>query len=354
MGDYALAGSDIAFVNIPQSLRNIGAYAFAGTPITEITIPAGVISISPAAFAGCDNLASINVALGNALYTASEGVLYERSDLGRVLLQYATKAGASYTVPSDVVAIKSKAFDGAEAYKSLVVPDTVTSIEEGAFFGLGSLVSLTVPFVGLSVSSPSTLGGMFGAVTENTSGAVRQGRATIWCPPPSPMSRSPTPGDLANYAFQNCRLASVNLGNKLETIGIYAFENCTADVVFGAGSIIDRIGVYAFAGFAGQSVAIPDSVVNIDEYAFRGAAVKRYHIRAEQLARGRRAVRLQPLGSRGPLPARYGRKPRKVSYLRAWATLQGFRFPSSAPLPPTPTIFSLISSAHIQPPSRAR
>lgn len=274
LGDYALAGSDIAFVNIPQSLRNIGAYAFAGTPITEITIPAGVISISPAAFAGCDNLASINVAPGNALYTASEGVLYERSDLGRVLLQYpAAKAGTSYTVPSDVVAIKSKAFDGARL-TSLVVPDTVTSIEEGAFFGLGSLVSLTVPFVGLSVSSPSTLGGMFGAVTENTSGAVRQGQGYYMVPATLANVTLTNARDLANYAFQNLRLASVNLGNKLETIGIYAFENCTADVVFGAGSIIDRIGVYAFAGFAGQSVAIPDSVVNIDEYAFRGAAVK--------------------------------------------------------------------------------
>ncbi|MDD3947031.1 MAG: leucine-rich repeat protein, partial [Clostridia bacterium] len=274
LSDYALAGANVSTIVIPEGVTTIGAYVLAGTPVTEVEIPASVTSIGDGAFAGCPTLRTIQVSAENNYYKSVDGVLYRKLSDQDILVQYpAAKQGTSFAVPASVIDIRGRAFEGATGITELHIPDTVSSIEEGALYGLDSLQSLTMPFIGQALFSPTTLGAMFGETDEDTSGAVRQGTAYYVVPSVLDSVTLTRTAILANYTFQNLTLSTIHLGYMVEDIGIYAFQDCTAEVIFGAESTIAEIDAYAFAGYGGQSFNLPDSAQTICEYAFYGAHI---------------------------------------------------------------------------------
>ena len=228
----------------------IASYAFNGcTSLTSVTIGDGVTSIGSYAFNDCTSLNSVTIP--NSVTSIGD---------------YAFSGCTAEIIWGDaptIAAISSKAFSG---YKgtSLIIPGSVEQIAQGALQNL-PLESITIPFVGATKDGTSNthFGYIFGAssysnnddyVPTSLKGVIITGGASI-----------------GNYAFRGCTsLTSVTIGNCVESIGMYAFQDCAAEIIWGGTPTITEIGGYAFAGYAGTSITIPDSVTSIRSSAFSG------------------------------------------------------------------------------------
>lgn len=169
IGAYAFTTTGISEVTLPENLKEIGEIAFGGTHLRTVEIPAGVEKIGYGALY-CEELESVSVAEGNAVYKSVDGVLYTAD--GLKLMQYpCAKGEKSYAVPEGVEMIMDAAFaggimDGKSALeevtlpqslkvigsvafiyanlREVTIPDGVDSIGEQAFYGCAELEKLTV------------------------------------------------------------------------------------------------------------------------------------------------------------------------------------------------------------------
>jgi hypothetical protein len=154
--NFAFYGcTSLASVTIPDRVTSIGSYTFYDcTSLANITIPNSVTSIGSDAFSGCKNLTIINVGLGNIVYTAEDGVLYNKSKT--TLIAYPTASG-SFTIPNGVTSIEDRAFSSCGSLVSVTIPNSVSSIRFYAFDGCSSLSSVTfqgtIPSSVLGISS---------------------------------------------------------------------------------------------------------------------------------------------------------------------------------------------------------
>ena len=65
-------------------------------------------------------------------------------------------------------------------------------------------------------------------------------------------------------------LTSITIPESIVTIEKYAFNGCTAAIIWGGNPQIKSIGLYAFSGYEGNTITLPQSVINIDGVAFYG------------------------------------------------------------------------------------
>ena len=157
IGSFAFAVCrSLRSITIPRSTKVIGSDAFiACNSLTSVTIPANVIKINQGAFAACANLKEFIVEPGNAMYCASEGVLFNK-EMTRLVQYPAGKQTISYGIPDGVAWIANGAFTECQYLKSLFIPSSVKILGEKSieFSSLGeymifqdcaSLVSITYP-----------------------------------------------------------------------------------------------------------------------------------------------------------------------------------------------------------------
>ena len=79
--------------------------------VTTISIPASVTSITPGAFATCTALTQFTVDANSTTFSANNGMLLSKN--GNTLVAYPTgKTDASFSLPSNISTISSKAFAG--------------------------------------------------------------------------------------------------------------------------------------------------------------------------------------------------------------------------------------------------
>lgn len=116
-GDIVTGIADGAFKNsnairgieLPNTIRRIGAYAFYGSAIREILIPSGVKEIGNYALCGCKYLTEIEVDESNSVYASLSGVLYSAD--GSVLITYPAGKGDNFVnISRDVTQIANMAF----------------------------------------------------------------------------------------------------------------------------------------------------------------------------------------------------------------------------------------------------
>ena len=220
IGDYAFYGCDsLESVSIGSSVGYIGMWAFSDcVSMVSIDIPSSSESIGNGAFCGCSSLVSITVDQENAMYSSSDGVLYDK-DKALLITYPAGKQDYVYAIPSSVESIGIRAFFCCDSLASVSIPDSVASIGKYAFFGCGSLVSVSIP------SSVSSIG---------------------------------------DWAFSECgSLASLTIGDSVGSIGSGAFDNCVSLSYVTVGNSVGPIGAYAFYGlefFRGTSLLDYDSL----------------------------------------------------------------------------------------------
>lgn len=131
-------------VEIPDGIIRIGESAFRFCRgLTSINLGKGVSELGDGAFAYCESLKSFSVDAENEDLASLNGDLY--NSVLTTLINYApAKEDKVFTVPSDVVTIKSEAFLAANNLEKVIIHENVSFIENSAFDSCESLRDISV------------------------------------------------------------------------------------------------------------------------------------------------------------------------------------------------------------------
>ena len=268
--NHCISLSDIT---LPQSLTTIGRYAFQGCSVLKkMTIPATVTKIGRYAFAETgkievyfkasllpENLEEnwnqdvVAYYLGVADIVSTGDWEYALTDDGNAsIVAYhgsATDIALDQIDGHDVISIGGKVFKNNTALHSITLPDTLTGIYQSAFEGTTDLDQVIIPASVRVIDDYAFDGSGITKVTfaENSELSI-----------------------LGRYAFAKTeKLAQITLPKGLTKVKDYAFYNSAVKQVgFAEGTKLEEIGRYAFAKSDITSFIVPDTVTNIDYYAF--------------------------------------------------------------------------------------
>ena len=249
-------------IDLPMSVKSIGAYAFAKTACTDFSLPDRVTEIGEGAFESCHNFRTLNLPrdlkkIGNrafydCLLSGELNIAYNVMEIG----DYAFSGCTSLTklsLTSSLQRIGANAFNGCKNLKcELAIPSTVTEIGDGAFKECSNLYG--------TLTLPANLKKIGSKTFEN----CKFFTGTLVIP------NSVT--EIGQEAFSDCsRFTGLSLPNNLRKIEFGAFARCTN--LTGPLSIpetVKEIGSYAFyncTGFTGDFI-LPSALESIGTDAF--------------------------------------------------------------------------------------
>ena len=166
--------------------------------------------------------------------------------------------------PDSVTSIGDYAFAWCSGLTSVTIPDSVTNIGDGAFYGCNGLSGITIPDSVTSIGVSAFLGCVglqeFVVAPDNPAYTAVSGLLLS----KDRETLIAVPGGLTSIAIPDC----------VTSIGEWAFYGCNdlTDVTIPDG--VKSIGDYAFMGCDSlTSVSIPDSVTSIGLAAFNGCTV---------------------------------------------------------------------------------
>ena len=249
-------------IDLPMSVKSIGAYAFAKTACTDFSLPDRVTEIGEGAFESCHNFRTFNLPrdlkkIGNrafydCLLSGELNIAYNVMEIG----DYAFSGCTSLTklsLTSSLQRIGANAFNGCKNLKcELAIPSTVTEIGDGAFKECSNLYgTLTLPANLKKIGSKT-----FQNCNSFTGTLVIPNSVT----------------EIGQEAFSDCsRFTGLSLPNNLRKIEFGAFARCIN--LSGPLSIpetVKEIGSYAFyicTGFTGDFI-LPSALESIGTDAF--------------------------------------------------------------------------------------
>ena len=138
--------SKLTSILIPNSVTSIGSYAFMGCTGLTITIPDSVTSISELAFSDVRHIEYHGSATGSPWGALSMNGIKDGdfvfTDTTKTQLTAYTGNGGDVIIPSTVLVVGNKAFNGCYRLKTITIPSSVTSIGDGVFFGCSGLASV--------------------------------------------------------------------------------------------------------------------------------------------------------------------------------------------------------------------
>ena len=249
-------------IDLPMSVKSIGAYAFAKTACTDFSLPDRVTEIGEGAFESCHNFRTLNLPrdlkkIGNrafydCLLSGELNIAYNVMEIG----DYAFSGCTSLTklsLTSSLQRIGANAFNGCKNLKcELAIPSTVTEIGDGAFKECSNLYG--------TLTLPANLKKIGSKTFEN----CKFFTGTLVIP------NSVT--EIGQDAFSDCsRFTGLSLPNNLRKIEFGAFARCTN--LTGRLSIpetVKEIGSYAFyncTNFTGDFI-LPSALESIGTDAF--------------------------------------------------------------------------------------
>ncbi len=281
---------NLTSIDIPDSVESIGSNAFYNCRnLTSITIPDSVETIGSSAFYDCYKLvevinkSSLNITVGSSSYG---GVGYyakqvitneENSKLSnedgfviytygeeRILVNY-VGSDTDLNIPDGITEINQYAFSGCSNLTSIDIPDGVKSIGEYAFIGCSNLTSVTIGS-GVTSIGYSAFEGCSNIKSVYITDIAK------WCSI-SFSNYYANPLRVGNNAklYLNGELITGELviPDSVETIGSYAFYNCSNLTSIDIPDSVESIGSYAFSGCSNlTSIVIHDSVETIGDGAF--------------------------------------------------------------------------------------
>lgn len=298
VGDYAFYKTQLTEITIPGNLTNIPkSMCYGCTSLESVIIEDGVETIGDGAFAGENKLervyvpASVTNAGNNSfsntikeIYFGSKDTAYKESygssnstkyygyhvDLntyketddyryikdvdGKILIIECLKTDEVINIKEDfegeeVAAILRGAFKKIKTLKEVVLPDTLKEIASMAFYECSNLASVNLPSL---LQGDDAIGdNAFYGCKALTSIVIPEGITSIskycfyGCSLLASVEMPNTVTAINDGAFANCKMTSVTLPNKLETIGRYAFQSNSF-----------------------ESIELPDTLTTIDFGAF--------------------------------------------------------------------------------------
>lgn len=249
-------------IDLPMSVKSIGAYAFTKTACTDFSLPDRVTEIGEGAFESCNNFRTLNLprdlkkignrAFKDCLLSGNLDIAYNVTEIGDYAFSGCTSL-TKLTLTSSLQRIGAYAFSGCKNLKcELAIPSTVTEIGDGAFKECSMLSGrLTLPANLKKIGSKT-----FQNCNSFTGTLVIPNSVT----------------EIGQEAFSDCsRFTGLSLPNNLRKIEFGAFARCTN--LTGPLSIpetVKEIGSYAFyncTGFTGDFI-LPSALESIGTDAF--------------------------------------------------------------------------------------
>ena len=261
-----------------ETTLTFGNNVFSGCEIDSLELPANA-DVSTNFFAGM-TVSSLTVSEDNPRLVTIEGVLYTKKADGTpdVLLFYPKLRNDEFAVPDGVTAIADGAFRGEDWMEELTLPASLTSVGREAFRGMECLK--TVTFNG--TSGTLTIGAYaFYEVGDLETVEFKDGLNVVIGEYAFAETEDLTNLSLGSatvigaHAFENAAAYSfvtLTIPETLVSIGDYAFRGaCLEEIIFPETSALRTIGGYAFAdvGLSG-TLTVPASVTEIYAYAFGG------------------------------------------------------------------------------------
>lgn len=225
-------------IDLPMSVKSIGAYAFAKTACTDFSLPDRVTEIGEGAFESCHNFRTLNLPrdlkkIGNrafydCLLSGNLDIAYNVTEIGDYAFSGCTGL-TKLSLTSSLQRIGANAFNGCKNLKcELAIPSTVTEIGDGAFKECSML----------------------------------SGRLTL----PANLKK------IGSKTFQNCNsfTGTLVIPNSVTEIGQEAFSDCSRFTGLSLPHNLRKIEYAAFARCINLSgpLSIPETVKEIGSYAF--------------------------------------------------------------------------------------
>ena len=296
--------SSLTSVSIPNSVIKIGGAAFGYcTGLKSVTLPNSLNSIERSTFSSCTSLTSIIIP--NSVVKIDESAFYYCSALSSINMPnslteiglqtfYKCASLKSINIPNSVTKIGGAAFYDCKNLESVNIPSSLTTIEDHTFYNCGRLRSINIPksitSIGMGVFScefgfrryletvtvnsttPLALSPFeFSATFMNlatlyvpagTKGAYQS--ATIWKDFGTIIEMQTFTSNGINYTVASPSTieitANPSFTGMLNIPSSVIYDGTTYDVA----SIANN----AFAGTGITSINIPNSIINIGNYAF--------------------------------------------------------------------------------------
>lgn len=235
---YALFGTGLTKVVLPENLVKIGEGALGSTAITSITIPSSVTTISNYAFTNCDRLTEMTVpstvtSLGSGIWKGCKSL---------------EKA----TIYTQAEEIGEGMFDGCAALSEILLQPTFKSIGDNCFANCTSLDTFTFPGTLVSIGDKAFYNsGILSAHLDN----------------------SPALASIGDFAFAECkRLESVTMGSSTTALGKGIFFDDTALCQVQLPASTSVIPAFTFKGTTAinPETALPVNTKEINDYALYG------------------------------------------------------------------------------------
>ncbi|MBR5643224.1 MAG: leucine-rich repeat domain-containing protein [Salinivirgaceae bacterium] len=289
ISNYAFMGcSEITSVKISNSVKNIGQYAFRYCEkLATVSLGNGVTSVDATAFDECSNLTNINVDSGNLEFTSEDGVLFNYNKTK--LICYPAGKSGNYTTPNSVTSIDDFAFNLCRNLTEINISNSVISIGYEAFRGCNGLTTLSIPnsvtrissyaFLGCtelsSITIPNSVKSIGERAFENCKKLAKAEFASI-----ESLCRisfggyNANPLSYAHNLYINGEIVtSLAIPESITSINNYAFFGCSGLTSVTIPNTVTTIGYSAFEGCSGlTSVTIPESITSINNYAFFGCS----------------------------------------------------------------------------------
>ena len=286
IGDDAFEGcTSLSSVVIPNSVTEMGWSVFAGcSSLTSVTIGRNLKEIGEYVFEDCTSLKSITVDDKSSTLSSLDGVLFNK-DKTELICYPAGKEDKSYTIMNSVTNIVYRAFEGCTLLSSVTIPDSVTSIGIEVFSGCSSLtgidISNSVTNIGYyafgdctsltEIVIPNSVtdidSGAFGGCSALTSVKVDSKNSAYSSLNGVLFNKDKT--ELICYPEGKAD-KSYTIPNSVTNIDSYAFSDCTSLTSIVIPNSVTSIGSAFWGCTSLTSVTIPDSVTSIGWYAFHG------------------------------------------------------------------------------------
>lgn len=249
-------------IDLPMSVKSIGAYAFTKTACTDFFLPDRVTEIGEGAFESCYNFRTLNLprdlkkigprAFKDCLLSGHLDIAYNVTEIGDYAFSGCTGL-TKLTLTSSLQRIGAYAFSGCKWLDcELAIPSSVTEIGDGAF--------KDCTYLSGNLILPANLKKIGSKTFEN----CKFFTGTLVIP------NSVT--EIGQDAFSDCsRFTGLSLPNNLRKIGYGAFARCTS--LTGPLSIpetVKEIGSYAFYNCTGftDDFVLPSALESIGMDAF--------------------------------------------------------------------------------------